>query len=74
MDPDVAMAIGLLLAIVSFPSLIHNVLHDGAPSKVVGFMCLTSVTIMAIAALNKPGGYEVMDLPRVLMDVLGRFV
>ena len=74
MDPDTAMAIGLVLAIVSFPSLIHNILHDGMPSKVVGFMCLTSVTVMVIAAMSKPGGYEVMDLPRVLMDVIGRLV
>lgn len=74
MDPDLAMAIGLVLAIIAFPALIHNILHDGQPSKVVGFLCLTAVTVMVIATLNKPGGYDVMDLPRVLMDAFRRIV
>lgn len=74
MDPDLAMAIGLVLAIISFPALIHTILHDGEPSKAVGFICLTAVTVMVIAALTKPGGYDLMDLPRVLIDVVRRIV
>lgn len=72
MDPDIVMTLGIALGLVSFPSLIHNVLHDGRPSKIVGFFCLVSVVVMVIATLNKPGGYDVIELPGVFFSVLGR--
>ncbi|MCX7646050.1 MAG: hypothetical protein N2Z62_12260 [Rhodobacteraceae bacterium] len=74
MDPDVVMTIGVLLGAVSFPSVIHNVLHDGRPSKVVGFTSLVALTVIVIAAVNKPGGYAITDIPEVVISVLRRLV
>lgn len=74
MDPDIVMTIGIVLGAFSFPSLIHNILHDGRPSKVVGFMSLVAVTVMVIAAVNKPGGYTLTEIPEVVISVLRRLV
>jgi hypothetical protein len=73
MDPDVVMSFGIALGLVSFPPLIGTILSDTPISKVAGFMAIVALTIMVIAALQKPGGYNIVELPGIFIDVIGRF-
>ncbi len=74
MDPDTTMFVGLLIGIFAFPALVSSILNDGLPSKVVGFLALVSVAVMTIAAVRKPGGYDLLELPGLFFSVLGRLV
>jgi hypothetical protein len=68
------MSLGIALGLVSFPPLIGTILSDHPISKVAGFISLVSLTVMVIAAFQKPGGYNLIELPGIFISVIGRYV
>ena len=74
MDADVIMTIGILLAVVSVPPLISTVMRDGAFSRVAFLVAVTALTVIVIATLQKPGGYQLTELPGVVISVVGRLL
>ncbi|MGR3548603.1 MAG: hypothetical protein ACU0CB_12015 [Roseovarius sp.] len=73
MDPDLAMAIGMVLGVFSIPSII-SALSEGHPPRVATFVLMASGGLVVWAISNKPGGYSFGDLPDVLVRVIARYV
>ena len=73
MDPDLAMAIGMVLGVFSIPSII-SALSEGHPPRVATFVLMASGGLVVWAISNKPGGYSFGDLPEVLVWVIARYV
>ena len=73
MDPDLAMAIGMVLGVFSIPSII-SALSEGHTPRVATFVLMASGGLVVWAISNKPGGYSFGDLPEVLVRVIARYV
>ena len=73
MDPDLAMAIGMVLGVFSIPSIL-SAFSEGHPPRVAAFTLMASGGLVVWAISNKLGGYSFGDLPEVLVRVIARYV
>ncbi|EAQ24273.1 hypothetical protein [Roseovarius sp. 217] len=73
MDPDLAMAIGMVLGVFSIPSIL-SAFSEGRSPRVAAFTLIASGGLVVWAINNKPGGYSFGDLPEVLVRVIARYV
>ena len=73
MDPDLAMAIGMVLGVFSIPSIL-SAFSEGHPPRVAAFTLMASGGLVVWAISNKPGGYRSGDLPEVSLRVIARYV
>ena len=73
MDPDLAMAIGMVLAVFSLPAVLSAVSDRRAP-RVAMFTILGAGGLILWALSNKPGGYSLSELPRLLIEVIARYI
>jgi hypothetical protein len=72
-DPDLFLVIGLAVALLSVPALISAFSESRAP-RAAAIMLMIAAGLVSIAVLQKPGGYEVGDLPNVVMGVVSGIV
>jgi hypothetical protein len=73
MDADMAMAVGLVLGVLSVPSLISAISEGRAPR--IGALTFVIAGGFVLWALStKPGGYTVAELPAVIVHVIARFI
>ncbi|MGM0661138.1 MAG: hypothetical protein ACQEUH_08180 [Pseudomonadota bacterium] len=73
MDADLALSIGMVLAVVSLPSLLSAFSEARAP-RLAALMIIVASGSMIWAATTKPGGYSLGDLPYVLISVIARYI
>jgi hypothetical protein len=73
MDPDLAMAIGMVLAVFSLPAVLSAVSDKRAP-RVAMFTILGAGGLILWALSNKPGGYSLSELPKLLIEVIARYI
>ncbi len=73
MDHDLAMAIGMVVGVLSIPSVV-SALSEGRAPRVASIAIIISGALMTWAIMNKPGGYKIEDLPDVLVKVVARYV
>jgi len=73
MDPDLAMAIGMVLAVFSIPSVL-SALSDRRAPRVAMFTIIGAGGLILWALSNKPGGYSLSELPKLLIEVIGRYI
>ncbi|KNX42648.1 hypothetical protein ROTO_07160 [Roseovarius tolerans] len=73
MDPDLAMAIGMVLAVFSLPAVLSAVSDRRAP-RVAMFTILGAGGLILWALSNKPGGYSFSELPKLLIEVIARYI
>lgn len=73
MDPDLAMAIGMVLGVFSIPSIL-SALSDGRVPRVASVTLIASGGLILWAISNKPGGYSFSELPHVLISVIARYI
>ncbi len=73
MDPDLAMAIGMVLAVFSLPAVLSAVSDKRAP-RVAMFTILVAGGLILWALSNKPGGYSLSELPKLLIEVIARYI
>ncbi|SEM28986.1 hypothetical protein SAMN04488077_103277 [Roseovarius tolerans] len=73
MDPDLAMAIGMVLAVFSLPAVLSAVSDRRAP-RVAMFTILGAGGLILWALSNKPGGYSLSELPKLLIEVIARYI
>ncbi|SHL14274.1 hypothetical protein SAMN05444414_1068 [Roseovarius marisflavi] len=73
MDPDLAMAIGVVLGVFTVPSIM-SAISDGRAPRVAAFAMIASGVLIVWALSNKPGGYDFSDLPNVLVRVIARYL
>ena len=73
MDPDLAMAIGMVLGVFSLPAVLSAVSDRRAP-RVAMFTILGAGGLILWALSNKPGGYSFSELPKLLIEVIARYI
>ncbi|WP_417726488.1 hypothetical protein [Roseovarius sp.] len=73
MDPDLAMAIGMVLGVFSIPSVL-SAYSEGRAPRVAALTIIASGGLVVWAISKKPGGYSFGELPEVLVRVVARFV
>lgn len=72
-DPDLWLVIGLVLAVLTVPSLV-SAWSEGDPPRASAITVLIAGGMVAYAMMNAPGGsYSFSDLPQVITRVIGRY-
>ncbi|WP_299852391.1 hypothetical protein [uncultured Roseovarius sp.] len=73
MDPDLALTIGLILAVFSVPSIL-SAFSEGRAPRVAAFTIIASGALVVWAISQKPGGYALNEIPDVFVRVIARFI
>lgn len=73
MSNDQLLVTGLVLCLLSIPSLIAAV-SDGRPPRVGGIFIMSGLVLVAMAVTRQPGGYAFAELPGVVFRVIGQMV
>ena len=73
MDPDLALIVGLVLIVMSIPSIIAAV-TDGHAPRVAAFTIIAGGALMIWAITSKPGGYTIRDVPDTFVRVVARYL
>lgn len=70
MQPDVYLVVGLIIAAFSLPPIV-GALSEGRPPRAAAIMVLIGGSLIVLAISEKPGGYEIADVPRAFVRVVG---
>jgi hypothetical protein len=73
MDPDLFLVIGLVLAVLTIPSLLSAYSESRAP-RAASVVVLVAGVLIVIALTNKAGGYTIAEIPDVIFRVIGRYL
>lgn len=72
MDTDLYLTIGIVLAVLTVPSLLSG-WTEGRLSRVGALMLLAASGLIVVALTQKPGGYSFGDIPSIMLNVVGRY-
>jgi hypothetical protein len=72
MDPDTLFVIGLGLGVLSIPSVMSAISNGDRP-RIATITLMIAGTMMVWAISNKPGGYPIESIPKVVAKVIGSF-
>jgi hypothetical protein len=73
MDPDLSLVIGLVLAVLTVPSLMSAYIDGRAPRAGAVFVLIAGGLIV-YALSTRPGGYALSEIPDAFFRVIGRYV
>lgn len=73
MDTDLLLTIGIVLAVLTIPSLLSAWSESRAP-RLGAILLIAAAALVTMALTQKPGGYAFADIPGVMMAVVGRYV
>jgi hypothetical protein len=73
MEPDVMLFAGLGLTVLSLPAIL-SAWADKRPPRVGAVVLLGGLGLVIWAALNKPGGYVLSDVPVVVYEMIARIL
>lgn len=73
MTPDLLLTVGVLIGILTIPSLL-SAWTDGRAPRAAAIMVLIAGVLIAVAVNRKPGGYEIAEVPHVMLSVIARLV
>lgn len=73
MDTDLFLTIGIVLGVLTIPSLLAAWTEGRAP-RLGAIMLLASAGLITVALTQRPGGYAFDEIPSVMMYVVGRYV
>jgi hypothetical protein len=73
MDPDLFLVIGLIVGVLSVPSMLSAFSESRAP-RAGAILVLIAGVLLVLAFQNKPGGYTVAEIPDVFFHVIGRYI
>ena len=73
MDPDLALILGLVLVVLSIPSMVAA-FSDGHAPRVAALTLIAGGVLVIWALWTKPGGYTIRDVPDTFMTVVGRYL
>ncbi|MEH6830128.1 hypothetical protein [Sulfitobacter sp.] len=73
MDSDLALVIGLILAVLTIPSIL-SALSDRRAPRASAITILIAGGLILFAILGKPGGYQLDQLPDVFVNVVARYM
>ncbi|MFD3190313.1 hypothetical protein ACFMPD_08570 [Sedimentitalea sp. HM32M-2] len=73
MDPDLTLTLGLLIGVLSIPSILSAV-TDGRAPRASALTILIAGGLILFAVSSKPGGYQIDQIPEVVLGVVARIV
>ncbi|MBA3911084.1 MAG: hypothetical protein C0524_14725 [Rhodobacter sp.] len=73
MDTDLVLTVGIVLAVVSIPSLLSAWVEGRVP-RVGTIMIIAAIGLVLAAVLTRPGGYGLNEVPDVLLRVFSRLI
>ncbi|KPQ14828.1 MAG: hypothetical protein HLUCCA09_03000 [Rhodobacteraceae bacterium HLUCCA09] len=73
MNPDQFFVIGLLVGLLSIPALI-SAFSESRPPRAAAIMVMISIVLILLAVLQKPGGYDMGEVPGIVAGVLSDLV
>ena len=73
MDTDLVLTLGIVLLVLTLPSLLAAWVEGRAP-RVVAIMLVASLAMIVAAVLYRPGGYAFNDVPDAMVGVFARLV
>jgi hypothetical protein len=72
MDPDTFFVVGLVLGVLSIPAVVSAISNGDRPRiATITLMIAGGMIVWAIS--NKPGGYPIETIPRVVAKVVSSF-
>jgi formate-dependent nitrite reductase membrane component NrfD len=73
MDTDLVLTLGIVLLVLTLPSLLASWVEGRAP-RVGAIMLIAALAMIVAAVLYRPGGYVFNDVPGVMLGVFGRMI
>ncbi|MBY5987329.1 hypothetical protein [Roseovarius atlanticus] len=73
MDPDLIFVIGLVLGVFSIPAILAAI-SDGHAPRVAALTVIAAGVMVFWAISNKPGGYDIYEIPNVFVQVVARYL
>lgn len=73
MTNDVYLVIGLMVLVLTIPSIVSSFSEGRAP-RYAAIMVLIGGGLVAIAVSQKPGGYAIQDVPNAFARVIGSVI
>ncbi|WP_436398227.1 hypothetical protein [Roseobacter sp. S98] len=73
MDPDLALVIGIVLTVLSFPTLV-SALSERRPPRVGAIALVAGLGLIGYAMATVQGGYTVTGIPKVFMRVVNLYI
>ena len=73
MDPDLALGLGIVLGVLSIPSVL-SALSDRRAPRASAITVLIAGGLILYAAQTKPGGYALDKVPNTFVNVLARYM
>nr|WP_322867677.1 hypothetical protein [Aquicoccus sp. G2-2]MEA1115000.1 hypothetical protein [Aquicoccus sp. G2-2] len=73
LDFDMALVVGIIVGIFAIPSVVSS-LSDKHTPRVAAIALIVGGGLVAWAVTQKPGGYQIDEIPSVVVQVIGRFV
>lgn len=73
MDPDLALVLGVVLGILSVPSIL-SALSDKRAPRASAVTILIAGGLIVYATQNKPGGVALDAIPDIFVNVIARYM
>lgn len=73
MTNDIYLVVGMVVLILSIPSIISAILDGHAP-RYAAIVLLIGGGLVFIAISRKPGGYRIEEIPDVFVRVVGHLI
>jgi formate-dependent nitrite reductase membrane component NrfD len=73
MDTDLVLTLGIVLLVVTLPSLLSAWVEGRAP-RVGAIMLVASLGMIVAAVIYHPVGYAINEVPGIMVGVIGRMV
>ena len=71
MDPDLILVIGMVIGVLSIPSLLGAYSESRTP-RAGAIMVMIAAGVISVAIMQNPGGYTFGELPDVFFNVVAR--
>jgi hypothetical protein len=71
MNTDLYLVIGIVLGALAVPSML-SAFSEGRAPRIGAILVLISGTLLVLAISQKPGGYELADIPQAFYRVIGQ--
>jgi hypothetical protein len=72
-DNDLSLILGLVLCVFAIPSIISAFSDRRAP-RVATLVLMAGGAMVVWAIQNKPGGYQLEEIPDIFVRVVARFI
>ena len=73
MDTDLVLTLGVLLLVLTVPSLLAAWVEGRVP-RIGALMLLASSSMIVTALVTRPSGYRFDEIPMVMLNVAARLV